>query len=207
MNKKISTVLDFYYSHYILKEKERTGWIRWNVSGRRESIAEHISSAQALAWALYSEFDLDVNIERVISMLSLHEKGEEIIGDITRFDNISKEEKERKEKEAVDKLCSKLKKGNYFISLIDEFNEGKTKEAKLAYLCDKLDCDLQAKYYSDCKRCFIETATYQMVNNSEIQKIIADGAKTVWDVFYEADKFIYEDTFLEKFFSAIKNYN
>lgn len=199
MDKKISAVLDFYYSHYALKEKERTGWIRWNVSGRRESIADHISSTQTLAWALYSEYDLNVNIERVISMLSLHEKGEEIIGDITRYDSIPKDEKE-----AVDKLCGKLKKGSYLISLINEFNERKTHEAQLAYLCDKLDCDLQAKYYSDCERCFIQTATYQMVNNAEILKIIADGAKTVWNVFYEADKFIYENTFLEDFFSAIK---
>lgn len=204
MNKQISNVLDFYYSHCSLQEKERTGWKKWNVAGRRESITDHISNAQALAWALYSEFDLDISIERVISMLSLHEKGEEVIGDITRYDNISKEEKEKREKEAVDMLCSKLKKGNYIVSLIDEFNRRETPEAQFAYLCDKLDCDLRARFYSASGRCSIENATYQMVSIPEIQEIIKNGAKTVWDVFYEADKFIYEGTFLEDFFSSIK---
>lgn len=207
MNKeKVFNILDFYWGHSILKEKERTGWIAWNISGRRESVAEHISSAQALALALYSEFDEleNINIEHVLTLLSIHEEGESKIGDITPYQGISEEEKAKMEKEAVVSIFSKLKRGQRFIDLFDEFEARETAEAKLAYLCDKLDCDLQAHDYSDQGRCSIENATYKMVSNDNIQKILSEGAKTVWDVFWKADKSKYEGTFLEEFFSLLK---
>lgn len=201
---KLNKVFEFYVTHSTLKEKERTGWKRWNVSGRRETVAEHISSTQALAWALYSEFELDIDIFRVIAMLSIHEEGESIIGDITRYDGEATLTKPEREKAAVDSICRKLKRGNIIVSLFDEFEAKQTKEAKFAFLCDKLDCDLQAKLYSDNERCSIENATYKIVSNKEILEIIVNGAKTVWDVFWEADKHFYEGTFLEEFFSSLK---
>ncbi len=202
---KLSHVMEFYVRHSILKETERKGWIKWNVTGRRESIADHISSAQALAWALYSEFDLNVNIEHVISLLSLHEEGETLIGDITPYEGITPEEKLEKEREAIVSIYKDLKQGKYLISLFDEFEARKTTEAQFAYLCDKLDCDLQAMFYSDEERCTIANATYEMVSNKQVQQIIQKGAKTVWEVFYEADKHIYEGTFLEEFFHELMN--
>lgn len=203
--KKVFNVLDFYLSHSELKEKERSGWIKWNVSGRRESVADHISSVQALAWALWSELELDIDIFKVIAMLSIHEEGESKIGDITPYDGVSSKTKAEIEKEAVDSICKSLKRGNIIVSLFDEFEAQETPESKFAYLCDKLDCDLQAKLYSVDERCSISNATYCIVSNEKVQRIIQDGAKTVWDVFYEADKHIYEDTCLEEFFSILKD--
>ena len=94
-----------------------------------------------------------------------------------------------------------MKQGDYFIRLFDEFEARQTPEAKLAYLCDKLDCDLQSKVYSDDERCSIANATYDIVSNKQVQKIIEEGAKTVWEIFYQSDKHIYEGTFLEEFFT------
>ena len=68
-----------------------------------------------------------------------------------------------------------------------------------------MDCDLQAKFYSQQKKCTIENATYGIVSNPKVQEIIANGAETVWDVFHEADKNIYKNTFLEEFFAALKS--
>jgi len=64
---------------------------------------------------------------------------------------------------------------------------------------------LQAMLYSTNKKCSIEKANYSIVSNEKVQSIIQNGAQTVWDVFYEADKHIYEDTFLEEFFSMLKD--
>lgn len=204
---KFLNVLEFYWGHSILKEKERTGWVNWNVTGRRESVAEHISSAQALALALYSEFDEleNINIEHVITLLSIHEEGESKIGDITPYQGVSEEEKAKMEREAVVSIFGKLKRRQRFIALFDEFEAKETPEAKLAYLCDKLDCDLQAHDYSDQGRCSIENATYKMVSNPKIQQILSEGANTVWDVFWKADKPKYEGTFLEEFFSSLRD--
>ena len=204
---KFLSVVNFYRTHCILKQKERTCWINWNVSGRRESIAEHISSAQALAWALYSEFDefSEYNIEHVIALLSVHEEAESKIGDITPYQGITPEEKAKIEREAFVSICEKLKRGDKILALFDEFEAKETPEAQLAYLCDKLDCDLQAFLYSFEERCSIENATYKIVSNPDIQEIIKNGAQSVWDVFYETDKNKYKGTLLEDFFNFLKD--
>ena len=204
---KFYNILTAYSQHVSLREVERSAWVKWNISGRRESDLEHISDAEHLAFLFYSEFEelADVNIEHVIAMLSVHEEGESVIGDITPYDGISEQEKAKMEREAFIAHFQGFKRSDYFISLFDEFEARETKEAKLAYLCDKLDADLQANYYSSQGRCSIANATYEIVSNPEIQKIIAGGAKTVWDVFYEADKAKFEGTFLEEFFTFLKD--
>ncbi|MCI8362588.1 MAG: HD domain-containing protein [Clostridia bacterium] len=199
------TVLDFYDNLSVLKEKERTGWIKWNITGRRESVNDHTTSAQHLAWALYSEYDIDVNIEHVIAMLSIHEIGESIIGDITAYDGVDSKSKAKREREAVVSICSNLKKGDILISLFDEFEAKETPEAKFAYLCDKLDFDLQARLYCNDNRCSIEKATYEMISIKQIQEIIENCAKTAWDVFWKADKPKFDGTYLESFFAMLKN--
>lgn len=199
------TVLDFYDNLSVLKEKERTGWIKWNVTGRRESVNDHTTSAQYLAWALYCEYDIDVNIEHVIALLSFHEPGESRIGDITPYDGVDPVLKAKREREAVISLCSNFKKRNILISLFDEFEAKETPEAIFAFLCDKLDCILQARLYSNSDRCSIEKATYQMISIKEIQEIIENGAKTVFDVFFEADKPKFDGTYLENFFAMLKD--
>ena len=73
-NREMLGLLDTYYRLSVLKHKERSGWVEWNVIARRlESVAEHVFSVQQLAWLIYSEAELDLDIEHVISMLSLHE--------------------------------------------------------------------------------------------------------------------------------------
>ena len=63
-----------------------------------------------------------------------------------------------------------------------------------AYLCDKLDFDLQARLYCNDNRCSIEKATYEMISIKQIQ-----------DVFWEADKPKFDGTYLESFFAMLKN--
>lgn len=139
-SQKIFNVLDIYYKLRSLKSKERQGWMRWNVSGTRiESIADHIFGAEQLAWLMYSESGIDLDIFRVIAMLSLHETEEVTIGDITPFDNVTPEEKLQLGKCAVEKMLGNLDKKQMMLELINEFNEMKTKEAQFAYLCDKME--------------------------------------------------------------------
>ena len=92
-----------------LKNVIRTGWKNWNVERERvESVAEHIFGVQMLAIAMKSEYEYDIDIMKVVFMLAVHELGEIVIGDLTMFE-ISKEEKAKREKEAVHKiLCGLL---------------------------------------------------------------------------------------------------
>ena len=146
---KEQNVINYYVICNRLKNVIRTGWKNWNVQRERiESVAEHIFGVQMLAIAMKSEYQYDVDIMKVIFMLAVHELGETIIGDLTQF-QISKDEKEKLEHEAVNKILSGLLDGDQIEQLFLEFDSHSTKESMFAYQCDKLECDLQSKLYDE----------------------------------------------------------
>lgn len=71
-------------------------------------------------------------------MLAIHELGETVIGDLTQF-QISRDEKEKIEHQAVHKILSELIDGKQIEELFLEFDAHESKEAQFAYQCDKLD--------------------------------------------------------------------
>lgn len=106
--KKEQKVLNYYVICNRLKDVIRTGWKDWNVKRDRiESVAEHIYSVQMLAIAMKSEYEYDIDIQKVIFMLAIHELGETVIGDLTQF-QISRDEKEKIEHQAVHEILSEL---------------------------------------------------------------------------------------------------
>lgn len=146
---KEENVIKYYVMCNKLKNVIRTGWKTWNVERERvESVAEHIFGVQMLAIAMKSEYEYDIDIMKVVFMLAVHELGEIVIGDLTMFE-ISKEEKAKREKEAVHKILCGLLDGKEIENLFTEFNSHSTKEAMFAYQCDKLECDLQSKLYDE----------------------------------------------------------
>ena len=169
-------VINFYIICNRLKNTIRTGWIDWNVKrDRLESVAEHIYSTQMLAIAMKSEYEYDIDIMKVIYMLAIHELGETIIGDLTLF-QISKEEKEQIEHEAVFKILDDLVDKEYIKELFLEFDSQKTKESIFAYQCDKLECDLQSKLY-DIEGC-IDLNNQKgntTMNNPTVKKLLDNG--------------------------------
>ena len=79
---KEQNVINYYVLCNKLKNITRTGWTDWKVNRNRiESIAEHVYGTQMLAIAMKSEYNYDIDIMKVILMLSIHEIGETIIGE------------------------------------------------------------------------------------------------------------------------------
>ena len=147
--KKVENIVRYYTLCNKLKDIVRTGWLDWHVSRNRvESVADHIFGVEMLAIAMMSEFGYDVNLEKVILMIAVHELEEIYIGDLTPF-QISRDEKEKLGHEAIEKVLDGLLLKDEIRSLILEFDERKTKEALFAYYCDKLECDLQCKLYDE----------------------------------------------------------
>jgi len=151
MKSKIKNVLQFYELTSRLKNIIRTGLLAWQVSADRlESVAEHVFSTCMLAIAIDSEFDYDIDIQKVIYMLALHELEEVIIGDVPTFDNIygaEMKELKKRGKDAVIEILSPLAKKDELFAVIKEYDENKTVEARFAKWVDKLDCGLQIKLY------------------------------------------------------------
>ena len=186
---KNENILKFYLLATSLKNKIRQGSIYWNVQGpRRESVAEHVYDTCILAIAIDSEYNLELDLKRVLEMLIIHELEEIVIGDITPFDNVTEQEKLEIGKKAVLDILSSLTKKEEYISLTNEFNARETKEAKFAHLCDKLDFDIQMKLYTD-KGLITLDKNYDspVFKSKKIKEILANGAKTPCDVFYEYD--------------------
>lgn len=194
----IQNAMRFYLLATQLKDKIRAGWDNehWNINKeRRESVAEHIYGTCILAISLDSEFKCNIDLNKVIKMLVIHELGEVIIGDITPFDNVSPEEKKRIEQEAIIKVVGELVEKEELISLIFEFEEKKTKEAIFAHHCDKLEADLQAKIYQDmgCQNSLDNQENNVVFKNPKAQQMVANGAETAFDIWYLWDKHLYED--------------
>ncbi len=142
-------VINYYVLCNRLKNIIRTGWKNWNVSrDRLESVAEHIYSVQQLAIIMYLEYGYDIDLFKVILMIAVHESEEIFIGDLTMF-QISKEDKLLLGHKAIVDLFEGVCNADFVLDLIYEFDDGNTDEAKFAYQCDKMDCDLMAKLYDE----------------------------------------------------------
>ena len=204
---KAKNVIDYYVLCNKLKNVIRTGWKDWNVRRERlESVAEHIYGVQMLAIAMKYEYQYDIDIMKVIFMLAIHELGETIIGDLTRF-QITKEEKEKIEHEAVSKILDGILNGNQIKDLFFEFDEHKTLEAKFAYQCDKLECDLQCKLYDE-EGC-VDLNNQQRnktIENSRVKKLLENGESwsSMWLKFGQST-YPYDKNFMEVSEYAINN--
>ena len=201
---KEKNVLKFYVLATTLKNKVRSGLLLWKVDkDRLESVAEHIYGTCILAIGIDSEYDLDIDLNKVLKMLVLHELEEVIIGDLTPFDEVTKEEKLNSGKEAVSKILKDLVKKEEYEILLDEFNSHITNESIFAYMCDKMECDIQMKLYEDLGCNDLNKEDLKPLKNKRIQELIDNGSNTIADIFIEYDKELYKDN---KVFLSILDY-
>ena len=192
-------VIEFYAMCNKLKDIVRTGWKDWNVDRFRvESIAEHIYGVQMLALAMWSEYKYQIDIEKVITMLAVHEMEEVVIGDITCF-QMDKDEKQKLGHQAVVQIFKKLTNAENIKNLIFEFDERKTPEAKFAYFCDKLECDIQAKLYDEQNCVDLQMKhNNKMSQDKDVKQMLQDGMSwsEMWLSFGQKN-YNYDKNFLE----------
>ena len=200
---KEENVLRYYLLCNKLKNVIRTGWKDWNVKAERlESVAEHIYGVQMLALAMNSEFHYDINIMKVLYMLAVHELEEIYIGDLTLF-QISSSQKKLLGHEAVSKVLGSLIKKEEIQEIIEEFEARITKEAKFAYHCDKLECDLQSKIYDE--RNLVDLNDQQdnkTFYDERVQKFLKEG-KSFSDMWLLFGQSLYS---YDENFTAVSNY-
>ena len=139
---KINNIINLYLLANKLKEKVRTGWIEIGIEkDRLESVAEHIYGCLVLVIAINSEYDLKLDMQKVLKMMTLHELEEIIMGDLTLRNGITPEEKKELGKKYVHEVVKDLCEASEIEMLLDEFNDKLTDEAKFCYQIDKIECD------------------------------------------------------------------
>ena len=104
-------------------------------------------------------------------------------------------------------LSSGLKDGlldkDEIINLITEFDERKTKEARFAFYCDKLECDLQAKLYDEegCVDLNNQEGN-KTFYNKEVQRLLSE--KNNWSdmwLRFSQGRYNYDENF-----TSVSNY-
>jgi putative hydrolases of HD superfamily len=133
----VQPIVDFIREMDKLKSVERK--TRPLGLARFENSAEHSwqLAVQAMALARYS--DGPIKIERVVSMLLLHDIGEIDTGDTIVYATEGLEQRKAAEQEAVKRMCAMLPSelGESFLSLWQEFEDAETPEARFAHAMDR----------------------------------------------------------------------
>ena len=127
-------------------------------------------------------------------MLVVHELEEIIIPDYSALASVTKEDKKKMGHKAVKKILDGLVASDELLSIIEEFDERQTKEAKFCYHIDKLEADFQAKMYDLAGYFDIEAEKEdcRAWNGDAAEDIIA-SSKSASDIWLLGDKYLYED--------------
>jgi putative hydrolase of HD superfamily len=146
-----------------LKDVTRAGWQQVGIENP-ESVASHSWGMSALALRLCPEH---LDLSKVLSLCIIHDIPEIIVGDLTPQDDCTNKAKD--EHIAMSEIAPQ------WLHLFEEYEAGKTDEAKFVKQIDKLDMALQAIVYRteqgvDTSQ-FIESAIAK-INDSSLLKLI-----------------------------------
>ena len=126
------------------KRTYRTGWVLHGVE-RVESVADHMYRMALMSLLLPT--GSEESKTRCMKLALVHDLAESVVGDLTEVDGIPKEEKHRRESEAMLHLTSLLPAdvGREIFSLFNEYAEQKSDEAHLVKDFDVFDMLLQGE--------------------------------------------------------------
>jgi len=145
---------------------------------RFENDAEHSWTVCIMALLLQEFSNFSVNIEKVITMLLIHDIVEIDAGDTFLY---SAERKNacNKEKKAAERIFGLLEdeQKDYFLKIWQEFEDKETNDAKFATIFDRLEPLIQ-NYMTEGYTWKKHNITYDMIikNNKHIE----NGSKEIW---------------------------
>ncbi len=126
-----------------LKQLTRSGY-QFLGTGR-ESVAEHSFTTTIIAYVM-GQTNPDVDRGRLVTMSLLHDLPEARIGDLNY---VQKFYVQADEAAAIDEMSDGLPFGDDIRGLIDEFNRGESREARLARDADQLAFLVELKSLAD----------------------------------------------------------
>ena len=148
-----------------------------------ENDAEHAWHMALMCLLLGEYADEDIDLLRTISMILIHDVVEIDAGDTYAYDDEGKKSQRERELRAADRIFGLLPddQGRKFRELWDEFEEGKTKEAKFAHTMDNVQPAMLNN--STDGRMWAKNGI-KLSQILERNKNTADGSQTLWDYSY-----------------------
>jgi putative hydrolase of HD superfamily len=148
LDKKTHEGIELFFEFAQLKNLYRQGWLKRGISKMDcETVADHSFGVALLGYTLAEEYRKDLDSNHVMKLGLFHEVGEIYAGDITPKDGVSLEDKSQREYESVKNVFKNMPNPDKYISLWQEFEEGKTPESIFVKQIDKLEMILQANLY------------------------------------------------------------
>jgi len=148
------TPLPFFHLIERLKTTPREGWRRFPDINRVESISDHMYRMSIITMLAPPSVTEGLDIPHCTKMALVHDMAESLVGDITPQDGVPKEEKMRRESDAMDYLCDTLlgawgggNQGQEIKRIFLEYEEGTTEESKFVHDVDKIELLLQMIEY------------------------------------------------------------
>jgi putative hydrolase of HD superfamily len=163
---------------------------------RFENDAEHSWTICIMALLLQEYTNFSVNIEKVISILLIHDIVEIDAGDTFLYSE-KRNEAYKNEIKAAERIFGLLEKEQkeYFLELWKEFEERKTNEAKFAAIFDRLE-PLMQNYIYEGYTWKKYNITYEMV--IEKNKHIKEASEEIWEFVLRLLKKAVEKGYLRK---------
>lgn len=161
-------VLASYYRLMRLKRLYRQGWLKRGVpTNICESVAEHSFGTALLGLLLTAGPSAQAGSPgpaaapgatdpagprldpvKVVLLALIHEMGESYAGDITPVDGVSKEDKRRLERAAIERSLDGLPDAAWFLAQWEDFELGASPEARFVRELDRLEMGLEAALYA-----------------------------------------------------------
>lgn len=147
---------------------------------KRENDAEHSWHFAIMAMTLSEYANKSVNIDRVIRMALVHDLVEIYADDTFCYDEVGYEDKEKREKEAADKLFSLLpeEQAIEFRSLWEEFDKMETPDARFAAAVDRFQ-PFFSNYYTDGHTWALNKVTSDKVYKR--MSVVKDAVPELWE--------------------------
>ncbi|RZL45370.1 MAG: HD domain-containing protein [Pedobacter sp.] len=178
MNEDLLKQIDF------IKEIDKLKYIQRKTklfnSDRNENDAEHSWHLAMMTIVLASHSDKPIDVLKVLKMVLIHDIVEIDAGDTFIYDTVKNHSNTDEELIAAKRIFGLLPKqqAEEFISIWEEFEQGKTDEAKFAKSMDRLEPLLQNT--SNNGGTWKEfNVPYQKVYDKK--KAIKDGSTTIWN--------------------------
>jgi putative hydrolase of HD superfamily len=169
--KEVHPLVRAYFELNQLKVLYRQGWLRRGISEDRcESVADHSFSASVFAMWLARAYFPELDLCKIMQMTLLHELGEIYAGDIVPADGISKKEKHRLEAESFHKVIRNIPGGEDYLQTWQEFEAGRTPEARFVRQVDRLEMGLQAAVYK--LQGFAEMEEFFLTAREELEDVV-----------------------------------
>ena len=157
------------------------------LDGRFENSAEHSWQSEIASIVLQDYYPEKLNMEKVISMLLIHDLGEIYAGDTWVFDDKKKIHSHDRELESIKKTMSILPEEKYLNMKKSwlEFEKGQSAEARYARVIDAL---VPLINHLEVSECDYNTDNISSVMVLEKKKFIKGESKELWKLTEELVK-------------------